>query len=290
MLKAYTYTPQEAGLEKWPDGLLRLEGTQPVESAKDADVFIYPGASHELSALDIRRLPYFAARPERHVFFHCADHENLFDAPSIFIRCNTRNWYLKTDPNTISWPWPVEDFAECIDSSEGFKFDVSFHGWRWSKVRKESVDSVRASGLNSDIAEYPDFCGYIYDTPEGLRRREAYRKSLKESRMSLCPESIPGVFPYRLFEAMSAGRAPFLIGSDYVLPWAGIVPWDSLILTCHADQANEAGQIAKVLLDNITDSHLVETGLEARKWWESHLQRDKWPSLMTQAVERKLAS
>lgn len=289
MLKAYTYTPKEAGLEKWPDGLLRLDGTQPVENAEDADVFIYPGAIHELTAADLRRLPYFAARPERHVFFHCADHETRYDAPSIFIRCNTRPWNLQSDPNTISWPWPVEDFSECIDSSAGFSFDVSFHGWRWSKARRLSIDSVKTSALRTDLAEYSDFCGYIYHTAEGQRRRAAFRASMKASRIALCPESIPGVFPYRFFEAMSAGRVPFLVGSDYVLPWADVIPWDSFIFTFPANRAAEAGQVAKEFLRTRKDSHLIEMGLEARKWWESHLQSNLWTQLMTKAVERKLS-
>jgi len=289
VMKAYTYTLQEAGLEKWPDGILRLDGTQPVENPADADVFIYPGAIHELTAADLRRLPHFAARPERHVFFHCADHETKYDAPSIFIRCNTRTWNLESDPNTISWPWPVENFSECIDSSAGFKFDVSFHGWRWSKVRKQSVDSVRESGLRADIAEYHDFTGYIYDTPEGVRRRAAYRQSIKASRLAMCPESIPGVFPYRFFEAMSAGRVPFLVGSDYVLPWSGVIPWEDLIITWPAGAAVAAGAAIENFVRNFSDTQFIERGRQARKWWESHLQSNLWPSLMTQAVERKLS-
>lgn len=287
MLKAYTYTPTDAGLEKWPDGILRLDGTQPVENPADADVFIYPGAIHDLKAADLRRLPHFAAHPERHVFFHCADHETLYHAPSLFIRCNTRPWYFAKDPNTISWPWPVEDFSECMDSSSGFKFDVSFHGWRWSKVRQQSVDSVMVSGLNADLAEYPDFCGYIYDQPEGIRRRAAYRQSITYSRVALCPESISGVFPYRFFEAMSAARVPLLVGSGYVLPWQGAIPWESLVLTC--SDAGKAAEVAEAFIASHSDEQIIAQGLECRKWWESHLQRALWPSLMTQVVERKLA-
>lgn len=287
-MKAYTYTPQEAGLSKWPDGQLRLT-CQQTETPADADVFVYPGAIHGLSAADLRRLPHFAARPERHVFFHCADHETLYDCPSLIIRCNTRSWYFSKDPNTISWPWPVEDFSECIDSSAGFQFDVSFHGWRWSNVRKQSVDSVRASGLSADIAEYDDFTGYIYDQPEGLRRRTAYRKSLKASRIALCPESIPGVFPYRFFEAMSAGRVPMLVASNYVLPWEDVIPWSELMITQEAEYAAKCGQAAEMIIQASKDVAFVEIGLNAREWWDSHLRSDKWPTLMTQAVERKLS-
>ncbi len=292
-LKAYTYTPKEAGLEAWPDGVIRLEGTQAVSDAADADVFVYPGPVHNMTSADLRRLPYFTARPERHVFFHCADskeHENLYHEPSIFIRCNTRDWTLRGDPNAISWPWPVEDFSQCIDSSEGFDFDVSFHGWRSSRTREQSLDSIRESGLVVDLAEHADFFGYMQHTDLGRSRRAAHLASLKASRLALCPESILGVFPYRFFEAMSAGRVPFLVGSHYILPWADVIPWDSFILTCPREQASEAGHIAMEFLGPKTDAELIEMGLEARRWWESHLHRDKWASLMTLAVERKIAN
>ncbi len=292
LIKAYTYSLKEAGLEAWPDGILRLDGTQPVESAKDADVFIYPAAVHGITPAQLRKLPYFTARPERHVFFHCADaqeYENLYHEPSIFIRCNTRTWTLRADPNTISWPWPVEDFADCIDSSQGFKFDVTFHGWRWSDARKNSLDSIKASGLAADLAEYGDFTGHIMATLEGQRRRQAYLDSMQASRIALCPESIKGVFPYRFFEAMSAGRVPLLVGSSYILPWADVIPWSSFILTCETENAYNAGQIAKEFLAKHSDCELIAMGLEARKWWESHLQSSKWTELMTKAVERAIA-
>lgn len=289
-MKVYTYRPEEANLTEWPAGELRLEGTIPVTSAAEADVFVYPGAIHALTAKALRRLPYWS-HEEKHVFFHCADHETLYDTTAIVIRCNTRDWYFPRDPNTVSWPWPVEDFAEWVDAPpKGFKFDVSFHGWRSSKVRAASVDSIKLDALRSfSIAEYPDFCGYIYDTHEGRRRRAAFRESMQFSRVALCPESIPGVLPYRFFEAMSAGRVPFLVGSNYVLPQAHLIPYSEFCLFCPAESAGGVAATLADFLKKHSDAELIETGRKARHYWQSFLNRDHWPALMTEAVRQRLA-
>lgn len=229
-------------------------------------------------------------RESKHVFFDVSDYEQVYNKPCLFIRCNTRQWYLKTDPNTISWPWPVEDFAECVDvPSGGFKFDVSFQGWLSSDARIRSVDAVKSLGrLKFDFAGYSDFCGYIYDTPEGIRRRAEFRRSMRESRIALCPESIPGVFPYRFFEAMSAARVPLLVGSGYVLPMAELIPYDDFTIQC-ADPSF-AGNAAQKFIECNSDAELVRKGLLAREYWLRFLNRDDWPRTMAEAVRRKVGA
>jgi len=289
-LRQYVYRPEECGLGKWPDGVLRLEGFDVTRTAADADVFVYPGAIHLLGGKYLRGLPHFTDHADRHVFFHCADHETLYDVPSIIIRCNTRDWYYKLDTNTISWPWPVEDFGAYADASHGFDFDVSFHGWRSSVVRQQSVDACGQSrALKSDIAEYPDFYGYFKEgDPEAARRRRAFLLSMERSRIALCPESITGVFPYRFFEAISAARVPMLIGSGYVLPWEGVIPWNEIAIFCPAAEAARAPHVARKFIDTHSDEQIIQMGIKGREYWERYLTRDKWPTLMTEAVEMKL--
>lgn len=291
-MKQYVYSPQECGLDKWPDGVLRLDGFEVTESAADADVFVYPGAIHLLNGSDLRKLPHMAAHADRHVFFHCADHETLYDLPSLFIRCNTRQWYYEKDRNTISWPWPVEDFGEYAFTGHGFAFDVTFHGWRSSRVREQSVDACRHFGnLKADIAEYSDFYGYLKDTdPELGRRRRQFLGSMQRSRIAICPESIPGVFAYRFFEALSAARVPLLIGSGYVLPWADVIPWNDIALFCPAEQAANAPKVARRFLDAHSDAQIIEMGRKGREYFDRYLNRDRWTALMAEAVSRKLAS
>lgn len=288
----YIYKPDECGLAEWPSGVLRLDGFEVTENPSEADVFVYPGAIHELNGDDLRKLPHFADHESRHVFFHCADHETLYDTTAIIIRCNTRDWMLAKDPNTISWPWPVEDFGDCVDASAGFQFDVSFHGWRSSGVRERSVDALRGTiSIKADIAEYSDFYGYLKaDDPEAHRRRAAFKASMKASRLEMCPESIAGVFPYRFFEALSAARVPLLVGSGYVLPWADVIPWNDIALFCPADEAKQALKVARKFLDSHSDVQVIAMGLHGRQCWDRFLNRDRWPVLMAEAVERKLAA
>jgi hypothetical protein len=287
MLRAYTYRPNEVGLQRWPEGTLRLNA-EPVDSPNKADVLIYPGALHGLKKRDLDRLPYLEGREERVIFFHCADHEELYSRNCLFIRCNTRTWYYPQDPNTISWPWPVENFSECV--SPDFKYDVSFQGWMWSDARKQSVESCRQSGLNCDIATYSDFCGYIYNTPEGVRRRAEFRRSMRESRLMLCPESIPGVLPYRFFEAMSAGRIPVLVCSEYCLPFEDEIPYYRFTIRIDRAKASSVGAVMAEYLRNTSDDELIERGKEARQYWDTFLNRDKYVATMTYAVEKKLKS
>lgn len=299
MLKQYIYKASDIGLEKWPDESLRLPGIERTEDPSVADIFVVPptltnGSRHPQDWMFpdadsiIRRLPYFAGNESAHVFMDGSDNEPLYDLPCIFIRQNVRPWYLSRDPNTISWPWPIDDHADCIvPPADGFKFDLSFQGWMWSDCRKLSIESCRnQSRLTCDFATYPNFCGHIWETDEGLRRRSEFRRSMKESRLALCPESIPGVFPYRFYEAMSAARVPVLVGRDFVFPMADEIPYSEFSL--HVESATQVGRMVWEFLQFHSDAELVQKGRMARHYWETFLHRDKWPELMTAAVLKKL--
>jgi hypothetical protein len=250
-------------------------------------------------------LPFFEGNEAKHVFFDCSEKGTLYNQPSMFIRCDTRTWYLNADPNTIPWPWPVGNFAECVQVPDGgFKYDVSFQGWNYSDVRQAATAScLRTSGLKCDFSLYADFTGYLgnprHDKPQDqiavelveLDRRSAeFRRSMRESRIMLCPESLPGVLPYRFFEALSAGRVPLLISADYVLPQREHIPYERFCFFLAADRAHEAGAVAVAILSETSNERLTEMGLMAREYWDRYLNRDKWTSLMAQAVCEKLTS
>jgi hypothetical protein len=283
-MKAYIYKPEQCGLSDWPSGVLRLN-VEPVAAASSADVFIYPGALHSVTR-PLNTLPYFAGNESRHVFFHCSDDEKLYGESCAFIRCNTRRWYYAKDRNTISWPWPVDDFQGCVDVDK-FTYDLSFHGWVSSDARRLSVASC-LQDMRCDIATYRDFYGYIKDPIELARRRTEFMRSMCESKIALCPESIPGVFPYRFFEAMSAGRVPCLVGSNYVLPFEDEIPYKDFCIFVPLDRAHQASEPIVRFLESHTDDEIKECGRKARHFWERFLQRDRWVQLMTYAVEKKM--
>lgn len=290
MLKAYTYKPSDIGLDAWPPGELRLAGTTEV-TPDQATIFICPGPLHMFETVEaLDKFPYMRGNETRHVFFDCSDNKTYFTGKScIFLRCNLMNELKAADPNSIPWAWPVEDYLECMEvPTGGFKYDVSFQGWLSNATREMSVKSISDSQLTSDIATYKDFCGYIYDTPEGVRRRAEFRRSMRESRICLCPESISGVFPYRFFEAMSAGRIPLLVGSNYNLPFAEEIPYEEFCIFQEAADADAVNLTAEGFLEHNSDSDIVERGRIARRFWKLYLNREDWPRTMAYAVRKKL--
>lgn len=290
-MKQYRYKPEQAGLAQWPSGELRLT-CETTENPQEADVFVYPGGLHGVSAEQITRLPYFKGNEARHVFFHVSDEETQYHQPSIFLRCNLRPWNLVSDPNSVAMAWPVEDYSECIEPpTGGFKYDVSFQGWLSTPTRNDSTNACKNDHrVKSDIAQYSDFTGYLKpDNPEYHRRRAEFRRSMKESRIALCPESIPGVFPYRFFEAMSAGRVALLVGSDFVFPFADLIDYSSFTIFCPRNDAEFVNTFVLRAIDKWSDKDFIELGKLARFAWESLLDCRAWPTLHTYAVERQLA-
>lgn len=291
-MKQYVYKPSDIGIEEWPSGQLRLDGIDITEYPQAADIFVYPGPLFMFNTVEeLDKLPFIKGNETRHIFFDCSDNKTYFTGKScIFLRCNLMDELLAADPNSVSIAWPVEDFKECIyPPAGGFKYHVSFHGWLSTATREISSNVCKNSKiLDADIAQYKDFCGYIYAEPEGIRRRAEFRRSMKESRVALCPESIPGVFPYRFFEAMSAGRIPVLVGSDYNLPFAEEIPYDEFCLFYDRDDAHYTDAFLEGFLEHTNDEEIIRRGLIGRHYWERYLNREKWPQIMAYAVKKKL--
>mgnify|MGYP001585905296 CR=1 FL=1 len=296
-LKAFTYEPKHVGWLNFSDESLRLPGTNKVDDPAQADIFIMPASLQHFRGPNIellKKLPYMANREERHVFFDCSDFDHVYNLKCMFIRCNLKKFMKDADTNSISWPWPVDDFNDiAVPPIEGFKYDVSFHGWNSRWERTASIASViEHSNLKSDTAVYTDFYGYVHrdNRPEANRRMAAYKNSLWQSRISLCGCSIPGVFPYRFFEAMSASRIPLLICSDYNLPWQNKIDWDKCTIKIESTQAGSAAKIIRDYLDKVTDIELIERGKYGRDMFMEWLYREDWPSLMTRAVEERFTT
>lgn len=297
-MRQYIYSAKEAGLDSWPSGELRLSEIEITKNPNEAAIFVCPGnirifekSSGVLDIEKLNKLPYFKGNEARTVLFDVSDNfKKAINLPVIFIRCDVRTWMLPNDPNTLSVAWPVENFEECVAvPEEGFKFHLSFQGWLSSDERKQSVEACRSdSRLHCDIAGYQDFCGYIYHEAEGIRRRREFRRSMRESRITLCPSSIDGVFPYRYWESLSAGRVALLVGSDFVYPFADEIDYSAFTITCPREEAHRANQIALNFFRSHSDSEIAEMGLLARAAWERWLDSRKWPELMSYAVRKHI--
>lgn len=289
-MKQYIYRADQIGLDAWPDGTLRLEGIEVTDDPNEADIFVCPGSLSSVHK-QLAEFPFMEGRESRHVFLDISEHiTSPLQRPCMFIRCAMPQSVLNVDTGSLSWPWPVEHYDDIVDLPEGgFKYDVSHHAWMSSEARVESSKSCRENAdLTCDIAEYPDFTGSIYHSPEGVRRRAEFRRSMQESRVMLCPESLRGVFPYRFFEAMSAGRVPLLVSSDYALPWRDQIPYEQFCLFLPSEFAANAGSLIREFIRNASDEEIVRMGRMGRDYYLRYLDRDKWGALMTEAVLLKL--
>jgi hypothetical protein len=270
-----------------------------VQSPEEADFIVCPRNLHTIRSGDmslrvrsdltagIETLPHFARHEGKHVFFDCQDFENGYNGTSaIIIRCNLRPWMLR-DKRSVSWFWPVDDLEECADIPPGgFKYDVGFHGWISTSTRADSVRSCAAAfGGRFGHCSYPNFFGHLPE-PEMNRRRALFLQNLKESKAQLCPQSIPGVFPYRFYEAMSAQRLPILFGSDYILPFQKEIDWDKCTVRFPADRAKDAGSLIGRFLAGTSDARIAEMSRYGREMWKKWLNRDRQPELVAYRLEQ----
>lgn len=281
------------------DGPIRLINTHEVPTAKEADAVIIPVPLREHTPPVLpwstakAIIDYLGVDERRTVWFDCSDDEwsdHGLVPNAMYIRCNLKPFMKKEMPNSIAHFWPVENYKECIAvPEEGFKYDVSGHMWISGGCRKNSCESMLSTpGLNCDIRMFPNFTGYVYSLPEGIEKRKNFRISMRESRLALCPISIPSVFPYRYYEAMSAGRVPILIGDDFSFPFADHVDYAEFTIQIPVNECHMSGPRVRAWLDNHNDQEIIQLGLKARKAWETWLDRDNQSALWAIAVEERL--
>ena len=295
-LKVYAYDLAECRLPYWPDGVMTFPNAEYVTNPADADVFISKAPLDFLMqrGIHITDLPHFAGNEERHAFFDVSDgNNNIYDQPCLFMRANCKQSFKERDVNSIGWPWPVDDFGDMAGLPEGgFKYDVSFHGLRLSQARLLSTASCEQSGMKTDMVFHPDFTGYYLprgnESLEGLRRQRDFKQSMARCKVALCPEQIAGDIPYRFYEAMSAGRIPVLIGSNYVLPFADEINYSAFCVQIPTSYADNTGAIIKEFLHGKSDQELHRMGWIGRSYWLQWLHRNDWPKHMQYSIEKHL--
>jgi hypothetical protein len=195
-----------------------------------------------------------------------------------------------SDPRTIPWFWPVDDLGGHAALPEnGFKYDASFQGWLSSQTRYDAIMSCASTtGLVFYHKEFPDFYGHLGSDKEARSRRESFLDLQRQSRVSLAPQSIPGVLPYRFYEAMSAGRVPALFCTGYHLPFQDKIDWDKCTLRFDASRASDAGVLIRRFLDGTSDKTLVEMGRYGKEAWNRWFNRDRQPELVFGILKRLL--
>jgi hypothetical protein len=74
------------------------------------------------------------------------------------------------------------------------------------------------------------------------------------------------------------------------LPWENKIDYEKCCLLYKEEQAPQAGELIRNFLDKTPDSEIIERGKYGLEMWTQWLNRDRWATLMTTAVEEKLAS
>lgn len=301
MLKAYYYSAAEAGLPgDYPPGLLRLaEGdglSERVTDPAQADIFILPTIMRNIGPERFSRLPYLAGNERRTMAWNLADDMAIeYPCGPLYLRAeSTRALQLKCE-TVQGWPWPVEDLWPAglrqADDTAPFTYDVCFQGWASSDLTNAVCESVqRQAGLRSHIQLHKFFYGYHDTDPAYAHYRQSFIETLRASRLSLVPRSIPaGVIRYRFYEALSAGRVPVHFCDGRVLPWATKIDYAECSLHIDEKRAAEAGEIIAWWLVRHDDNDIRRMGRYGRIAWQRWLNRDKWPALFLVAAQEYLA-
>lgn len=273
-----------------------------VSDPQEADYIICPAALHRIRSrnqsiridkaltVGVESLKYWKQYESKHVFFDCSDFENSFNGTSaLLIRCNVRDFML-TDKNTMPWFWPVDDLGDYVSvPAGGFKYDAAFQGWLSTATRRQAGDSCKkVLGDRFNHKTFKDFYGHLASASEQEQRRISFLTGQQETKILLAPQSIPGVFPYRFYEAMSSGRVPALFCTGYHLPFQDEIDWDKCTLRFDAEAAPQAGELVKRFLSTTSEEQIAEMGRYGREVWNKWLNRDKQPELIAYALRKKL--
>lgn len=316
MPKVYYYTDAEVGYP-WigPDGD-RVEycreqgiphprfvwydwpGFLATTDASEADVYVVRQRLIGLTDEAIESLPYYKGDARyRHAFFGLGpdggaeSFRDLSQFPGVFVRACVNQTMLESDPDTIVWPWPVDDLSEYVPIPPGgFQYDAVFQGWTAGHT-EPVLRAVEQSSLRLYIHRLSNFWPNIdgQDPQEGARLRKSYLESMQISRVALCPSSNPrGSMRYRLYEAMSMGRVCLLIGDECVLPLPDRIAWQDCIIRVANCDIPKAGVILESWLSQHTDTEILATGQRARRAWEENLWRGNWGAVLGTLIGERL--
>jgi len=303
MLKVYYYTDQEVGIS-WPgpdpnraawcksQGIphprfvwYEWPGFVTTTNPAQADVYVVHQRLYEFTDETIDSLPYYKGDARhRHVFFGLGpdvgrSFRDLSHYPGVFLRACVNQDMLKSDPDIVAWPWPVDDLgAYAALPPGGFGLDAMFQG-QVVGYTKPVIDSVENSNLKSHIVRLSEFFSVIRhrDPERGAELRESYLRSMQNSRIVLCPNDNPhGAIRYRLYEAMSMGRVGLFVGDECVLPFSEKIDWQNCIVQISNRDMGTAGEFLENWLGSHSDAEITAMGAHAREMWVHWLKRERW--------------
>lgn len=274
------------------------DGFETTDDPDQADVFCVRQRLFGLTNKTIESLPFYRGDARhRHVFFGLGPDggshafRDLSQFPGIFIRACTNRAMMKSDPDIVTWPWPVDDFGKWSELPiGGFEFDVVFQGYVLGPTAA-LADSIKRTDLQSHIVSVPQFWPGMrkQDPTHAAQLKESYCRTMQAARIALCPNSNPrGAIRYRFYEAMSMGRVNLFVGDQCVLPHEDIIDWGSCIIKLEESNLDHAGEFLVDWLGHHSDETIKSMGLRAQEIWKKWLRRDVWGEIVGKIVRERL--
>lgn len=293
----YRYTPDEANMEVFPPGHIRLAGVEETRDPLKTDCFVLPCDIRHIGNEQLLALPYLKGNIKKHVFFTIGENPDRvlpFDGAIVF-RTDNNKGIMEKNPSTMTWAWGVQD--SLLPPTE-FKYDVCFQGWRSTELTDRACESILKTGLKSHISVSNRFYGHIEtDASNGVEGAAEERDSLRasflqtmaESRLSLVPRSKPeGVARWRFYEAMSAKRISVHLCDGFVPPLPDKIDWDKCQFQIAEKDVDVTGYLITEFLSKHTDEDLRENGEYSRSAWLRWLQPATWEQVWAELVKEKL--
>ena len=183
----------------------------------------------------------------------------FFTMPGIYVSARSTSGFSKLMrggpypklPNTFSPATAVPDLL------------FSFHGARTHPVREVILNLRHPRAIVEDTSQVSFFPWEPTATPEARRAGLArYAEMVQRSKFILCPRG-HGASSFRLYETLSAGRVPVVVGDQWLVPPR--VDWDSAIIRV----PERSGHLIPEILEH-AEAGWEEKAAAARALWDQH--------------------
>lgn len=147
--------------------------------------------------------------------------------------------------------------------------------------RKKAIKAlIKSKSVKSNFIIRDFYSGYkknIGISPE--KARQDYIGNMEESDFALVVKG-DGNFSFRFYEALSAGRIPFFINTECVLPLADILNYREFVLFLDYKKINLAGQVIGEFYEKIDNDRFLKMQTSAKETFDKFLRIDKFFEIM----------
>ena len=198
----------------------RFKEHQVVDSAEDADVILFIENSHYVDDFFFRRLlahPTLRRFPSKTLMYNEQD-QPFHVIPGLYVSM-TRSRFDHQRQRACCFARDLnEHFGHATGARYGCQPDrlYSFLGRGYRGVRAELLSEPHPRGLVQDTSHFNVFRSGPMATPD-IDQQRMYFEAMSRGKFALCPKGV-GTSTYRIYEAMSAGRAPVILADDWVPP------------------------------------------------------------------------